>query len=237
MIDVILPELPERELALVSEEISRPSGHVPPRSAAAPALTGRVALGGPLSVPVTAELVGRVPELKAYVESEADKPDGADSAAYHLVHFSVSCTEETDNPQLQTVNLDLTLSADAAGNRRAAFQPVAWSMTPLQLSGELPDTGPARLGPRLGFVGRHRAAPGTRICLEARRELRSDPGWEIRRTPTARIRGTYRLAMVVRAPRATVSRAAVEVGATVREGHVLRRFRAELPEPLLLAAV
>lgn len=237
MIDIILPELPERELALVSEEFSRPSGHVPPRAAAAPALAGRVALGGPLSVPVTTELVGRVPELKAYVESEANKADKADSAAYHLVHFSVSCTQETANPQLHTVNLDLTLSADPAGNRRAAFQPVAWSMTPLQLSAAVRAGGPAHLGPRLGFVRQDRTAPGARVWLEARRELRSDPGWEIRRTPTAGIGGTYRLAMVVRAPRATVSRASVEVGASVREGHVLRRFRAELPEPLLLSAM
>jgi hypothetical protein len=237
MIDIILPELPERELALVSEEFSGPSGHVPRRPATAAALAGRVALGGPLSVPVTTELVGRVPELKAYVESEADKADEADSAAYHLVHLSISCAQEIANPQLHTVNLDLTLSAEPAENRRATFQPVAWSMTPLQLSGAVRGTGPAHLGPRLGFVGQDRAAQGARICLEARRELRSDPGWEIRRTPTASIGGTYRLAMVVRAPRATVSRAAVEVGATVREGHALRRFRAELPEPLLLAAM
>ncbi|MES4902687.1 MULTISPECIES: hypothetical protein [unclassified Streptomyces] len=235
MIDIILPELPERELALVSEEFSGPSGHVPRRPAAAAALAGRVTLGGPLAVPVTTELVGRVPELKAYVESEANKAD-EQRAVYHLVHLSVSCAQETASSQLHTVNLDLTLSADPAGNRRATFQPVAWSMTPLQLSGEVRATGPAHLGPRLGFVRQDRAALGARVCLEARRELRSDPGWEIRRTPTASIRGTYRLAMVVRAPRATVSRAAVEVGATVREGHVLRRFRAELPEPLLLAA-
>ncbi|MDX3228756.1 hypothetical protein [Streptomyces sp. ME19-01-6] len=235
MIDIILPELPERELALVSEEFTGPSGHVPRRPAAATTLAGRVALGGPLSVPVTTELVGRVPELKAYVESEANKANETDSAAYHLVYFSVSCPQETANPQLHTVNLDLTLSADPAGNRRAVFQPVAWSMTPLQLSGEARGAGPAHLGPRLGFVGQDRATRGARVCLEARRELRSDPGWEIRRTPTASIKGTYRLAMVVRAPRATVSRAVVEVGATVREGHALRRFRAELPEPLLLA--
>lgn len=225
MIDVILPELPERELALVSEETPLPYG---------PTLAGRVVLGGPVAVPVTPELVGPDPELRAFLEAEAN------CAAYHLLHLSVTCTRDAPDPALHTVNLDLTLTAEPVQRGTTAFQPVAWSMTPRQLTEEAGGTAadrPAHLGPRLGFLGGgHGVAPGERVCLEARRELRSDPSWELRHTRAVRIGGTYRLAMVVRAPRAAVSRAACAVGATVREGHTLHRFRSELPEPLRLAA-
>jgi hypothetical protein len=225
MSDVILPALPERELTLVSEET--------PQS---PALTGHVTLGGPVSVPVTAELVAADPGLLAFLEAEAH------TAVYHLLHCAVGCARDAPEPALHTVNLDLTLSAGGSG-QPAAFAPVAWSMAPHQLS-EAADAAdarvPVRLGPRLGLRDgdgdREPALPaGERVCLEARRELRSDPGWEIRRTGTVPIGGTYRLAMVVRAPRGTVSVAAVAVGATVREGHTPHRFRAEIAQPVRLA--
>lgn len=233
MIDVILPALPERELTLVSEET--------PQS---PALTGHVTLGGPVSVPVTAELAAGDPELLAFLEAEAH------TAVYHLLHCAISCARDAPEPALHTVNLDLTLSATTEAAETAAFTPVAWSMAPHQLTEAEAETeagpeseaetrgapGPVRLGPRLGLRDdRHAPAAGERVCLEARRELRSDPGWEIRRTGTVPIGGTYRLVMVVRAPRGTVSLAAVAVGATVREGHTPHRFRTEIAHPVRLA--
>jgi len=225
MIDVILPALPERELTLVSEET--------PQS---PALTGHVTLGGPVSVPVTAELVAGDPELSAFLAAEAH------TAVYHLLHCAVSCARDAPEPALRTVNLDLTLSTtteatttEAAAFGPVAFEPVAWSMAPHQLAEAADAPLSVRLGPRLGLRdGHHAVAAGERVCLEARRELRSDPGWEIRRTGAVPIGGTYRLAMVVRAPRGTVSLAAVAVGATVREGHTPHRFRAEIAHPVRL---
>ncbi|MBI0382124.1 hypothetical protein JBE27_39140 [Streptomyces albiflaviniger] len=223
MIDVILPELPERELALLSEETPQPSG---------PRLAGRVVLGGPVALPVTADLVGTDPELLDFLRTEAD------NAVYHLVHLSVTCARDAPDPALHSVNLDLSLTAEPVRRGTAVFQPVAWSMTPRQLTAEVTESAPAaHLGPRLGFQDGGDTVFGERVCLEARRELRSDPGWEIRHTSAVRIGGTYRLAMVVRAPRGAVTRAAVAVGATVREGHTLHRFREELEEPLRLAAL
>ncbi|MGW7615586.1 hypothetical protein ACWGLG_06915 [Streptomyces antimycoticus] len=225
MIDVILPELPERELSLLSEETPQPSG---------PRLAGRVILGGPVALPVTAELVEPDPELLDFLRTEAD------NAVYHLVHLSVTCARDAPDPALHSVNLDVTLTAEPVRRGTTVFQPVAWSMTPRQLTAEAKAAAPAHaapLGPRLGFREALHTAYGERAFLEARRELRSDPGWEIRHTSAARIGGTYRLAMVVRAPRGAVSRAAVAVGATVREGHTLHRFREELEEPLHLTAL
>lgn len=219
MIDVILPALPERELTLVSEETPQ-----------APALTGHITLGGPVSVPVTSELVAGDPELLAFVEAEAH------TAVHHLLLCAVSCAQDAPEPALHTVNLDLTLSTDTEAAGPATFGPVAWSMAPHQLTDTADASAPVRLGPRLALRDdSHAPPPGERVCLEARRELRPDPGWEIRRTDAVPIGGTYRLAMVVRAPRGTVSLAAVAVGATVREGHTPHRFRAEIARPVRLA--
>jgi hypothetical protein len=99
-----------------------------------------------------------------------------------------------------------------------------------------------RLGPRLSLVDRSGAprlgaAPdgaGGRACLEALRELRSAPGWEIRRTQDCPIGGTYRLALVVRAPRGALCRVRVEVGASVRNGRLRHRYRQRIPGPLTL---
>ncbi|MBT2510194.1 hypothetical protein J7I98_30940 [Streptomyces sp. ISL-98] len=236
MIDVVLPELPQRELSLKADgPVRGPGDPAPP-----PPLGGRILLGGPVSVPLDAKAVAHDAELQAFVEGEAD------SAVYHLLHLSITCEKDSEGPALHTVDVDLTLTADAdadadtgagAGAGAAAivgFQPVAWSMTPKQLTETVESTTSAQLGPQLAFVGYSRTSQQSRVCLEALRELRSDPGWAIRHTRTAKIGGTYRLAMVVRAPRGAKSRAAVAVGAAVRKGHVMRRYREEMPDPVSL---
>lgn len=223
MIDVILPALPERELALTAEKKSSDPGDIATRRTGR-ALTGRVVLGGPVAVPVTAELVAQDTGLAAFLAQEAG------TAMYHLLHLSLTCPGGAQDPALHTVNVDLTL---VSGER--AFRPVAWSMTPQQLTGPAGATARAQLGPQLGFVGHSGAWQRERVSLEALRELRSDPGWQLRHTHTTRIGGTYRLAMVVRAPRTAMSWAGVAVGATVRRGRVLRRYREELPDSLGLA--
>jgi hypothetical protein len=220
LIDVVLPDLPQRELSLTADgPVRGPGDPAPP-----PSLGGRILLGGPVSVPVDAKTVAHDAELQAFVEGEAG------SAVYHLLHLSITCEQESGGPELHRVDVDLTLSADAV----VAFQPMAWSMTPKQLTETVESTTSAQLGPQLAFVGYSRTAQQGRVCLEALRELRSDPGWEIRHTRTAKIGGTYRLAMVVRAPHGATSRAAVTVGAAVRKGHVMRRYREEVPDPVSL---
>ncbi|WFB06752.1 hypothetical protein LRS74_06610 [Streptomyces sp. LX-29] len=233
MIDIVLPTLDQRELTMVSEDMTRGPGD-PQRNRPEP-LAGRIVLGGPLSVPVTTEFVSEDPELKAFVASEAG------AAVYHLLHLSLTCATQAPPggsgatprslPDLHTVNVDLTLSAEAG----AAFPPVAWSMTPQQVTETVQATTNLQLGPQLAFVGHSRTTQRGRVCVEALRELRSDPGWEIRHTRTVPIAGGYRLAMVVRAPARVVTRVAVGVGASVRRGHLLRRYREEIPDPLRLS--
>lgn len=219
MIDVVLPDLPQRELSLpAAGPVRGPGGSAPPP------LGGKVLLGGPVSVPLDAKAVAHDMELQAFVEAEAT------SAVYHLLHLSITCEQESGGPELRTVDVDLTLSADTV----AAFQPTAWSMTPKQLTETVESTTSAQLGPQLAFVGYSRTVQQSRVCLEALRELRSDPGWQIRHTRAARIGGTYRLAMVVRAPRGATSRAAVTVEAAVRKGPVMRRYREAVPDPVSL---
>ncbi|MFE9448058.1 hypothetical protein [Streptomyces sp. NPDC006739] len=219
MIDVIFPDLPRRALSLPAAGAVRGPGDPAP-----PPLGGRILLGGPVSVPLDAKAVAHDMELQAFVAAEA-----AD-AVYHLLHLSVTCEQESGLPELHTVDVALALSADGA----AAFQPTAWSMTPKQLTETVESTTSAQLGPQLAFVGYSRSVQRSLVCLEALRELRSDPGWQIRRTRTAPIGGTYRLAMVVRAPRGATSRAALTVEAAVRKGPVLRRYREAVPDPVTL---
>ncbi|MFC0599240.1 hypothetical protein [Streptomyces palmae] len=234
MIDVILPELPERELTLAAEE--SPPATAPP----VPPLTGRLRFGGPLALPVTGGLVDGDPELADFLAQHAD------AAEHHLVHLTLSCAQDTAGPALHTVNVDLTLTAEhpaAAATAPpvprapsgAAPAPVAWSMAPQRLDGGTEHAGggagTVRLGPRLSLVDGH-AAPRARVCLEALRELRSEPGWEIRRTEDRPIGGTYRLALVVRAPRGALCRVHVEVGASVRNGRQRHRYRQRIPGPL-----
>jgi hypothetical protein len=217
--NVTLPDLPLRQLSLASEQEARGTG-----APGAPPLQGRILLGGPLCVPVTAASVAHDDELSAFVQGEAG------IAAFYLMHLSITCAGQPDSPDLHTVGVNLTLVADPG----AAFQPVAWSMTPKKLTETVQNTTSAQLGPQLAFVGHSQTTSQSSTCLEALRELRSDPGWEIRRTANVRIGGGYRLAMVVRAPHGTQSRAEVSVRATVRRGPVLWRYREDVRDPLSL---
>ncbi|MFI0980893.1 hypothetical protein ACH4SP_28280 [Streptomyces sp. NPDC021093] len=192
-----------------------------------PPLGSRILLGGPVSVPVDAKVVAHDVELQAFVEGEAAR------AVYHLLHLSITCEQEDDAPELHRVDVDLTLSVEEAA--AVAFQPVAWSMTPRRLTADVESTTSAQLGPQMAFVGHSRTTRQSTVLLEALRELRSDPGWEIRRTRATKIGGTYRLAMVVRAPRGVTSRVTVAVGAVVRKGKMLRRYREEVPGQVGLA--
>jgi hypothetical protein len=230
MITVTLPALVEDQLTLDSDEPTRGAhgtGGVPP-------LAGRVAVGGPYAVPVTPEFVAGDPGLRAFVEREMAQN------VYHLVHLSLSFAAEPAAPALDQAAIELRLSAATA-----VCPPVAWSMTPLQITDSVNVERTFRLGPELkleeaglslGSVERTVSGPRTEIFLQAQRELRSDPAWEFQRTRTMRLYGSHRLVMVIRAGKDD----AVSISGTVRaatRGNLLRWYRRELPGPLPLTAV
>ncbi len=229
MITVPLPVLREQELTLESEEPTR--GERGNGSSILP-LAGRITLGGPYAVPVTPDYVADDPDLRTFVKTEAAH------RVYHVVHMSVSFAAEPARPRLYRTAIELRLSGATTP------APVAWSMSPLRVTDSVQVERSFRLGPELklhdadmsvGEVEQKASWQRTEVFLQAQRVLQSDPAWEFTRTKTMSLYGSYRLIMVVRAGRDETT----SIGGTVRaatRGNLLRRYRRELPDPLLLAA-
>ncbi|MBB6118574.1 hypothetical protein [Nocardiopsis algeriensis] len=242
MLQFVPPNLTEHPLVLAPDEAYRgPAGPLPPSGPPSPsptsergALTERVFLGGPVSVPITPEYTAGDPALKAFVEREAGH------STYHLVHLSVSFANGPGLPPLRTASVELKLSS-ASGVR----PPVAWSMSPLRVDEVSQVQQTFHLGPELKFqdvevaLGGYeasRSAARTAPFLLGMRELRDDPGWEFTRTRTMALDGTHRLVLVVRAERGGTAGVTGTVRATTR-GNLLRRYRSALPRPLTLSTV
>jgi hypothetical protein len=232
MIEVVLPVLPERELVL--ESVSAVRASVDDVRSPVPGLAGRVALGGPCAVPVTAEYVAEDPALRAFVEQESA------TSLYHVVHLSVSFAPRPTAPRLGRVSVELRLASTST-----AVEPVAWSMTPLRVSSTVHVQDSVRLGPQLklehaqvslGEIGRSVSRDRGEVFLQALRELRSDPAWEFTRTRAISLSGSHRLVLVVRASRDGETSISGAVRAVTR-GNLLRRYERELPDPLALASV
>jgi hypothetical protein len=224
MSDLTLPELALHPLTL------DPDRHVrgtPPASSGP--LEDRVLLGGPFVIPMTAE---RHPEYRAFIEAEAPH------SVYHELHMALSFENQRGESRLDTATVGLTMTAPAP-----AVAPVAWSMLPSRLDGPASSDVKVELKPQLKLAGAELSAlsmsgtigPAATPFLLARRELRSDPSWELRRTRTQSLDGSQvRLVMVVRAPRHAVSTLTLTVRASTKTT-VLRRYRA-LAAPISLAA-
>jgi hypothetical protein len=229
MITVPLPALREQVLTLEPDDPTRGArgegGAVPP-------LGGRITLGGPYAVAVTADYVADDRDLRAFVENEAAH------RVYHIVHMSVSFAGEPARPRLHRAAIEIRLSGTAAP------EPVAWSMSPLRVTDSVQVERSFRLGPELKLhdvevsgaeVEQKESWQRTQVFLQAQRVLRSDPAWEFTRTKTMSMYGSYRLIMVVRAARDEVTSFSGTVTAATR-GNLLRRYRRELPDPLVLNA-
>ncbi len=246
MLQFVPPDIAESPLVFVPEDgfrgsddrgpSSRPAGRplAPPHSSESAPVTGQVFLGGPVSVPVTPDYVAEDPDLRAFVEREAEH------SVYHLVHLSVSFRSGPGLPRLHTSSVELRLSSPSK-----VRAPVAWSMSPLRVSDVSQTERTFSLGPELKFqdvemtVGGYEASTSrTRAVpfLLGVRELREDPGWEFTRTRTMSLDGSHRLVLVVRSDRNAPTGVTGTVRASTR-GNLLRRYKSALPEPLTLNAV
>jgi len=224
---VTLPALREHGLTLESSDPSR-GDHAAPR---VPPLTDRISLGGPYAVPVTPDYVADDAGLRAFVMAEAAH------SVYHLVHLSVSFAGEPATPRLDSATVEITLAGP-----EGAPPPVAWSMTPLRVSDPVALSRRFTLGPelklgdasvKLGEFEQDVSRQQADIFLQAQGELQAHPSWEFRHTASARLYGSYRLILVVRAARG----AATGLSATVRaatKGNLFRRYRQDLAGPLAL---
>ncbi|MGH3937573.1 MAG: hypothetical protein ACRDTG_02910 [Pseudonocardiaceae bacterium] len=147
---------------------------------------------------------------------------------------------EPVTPRLEKAEVRLTLTSVGG-----AVAPIAWSMTPMRITHSSELTTTVQLGPQLalfgveaslGSVERGRTEQRQEVYLEGLNALRSDPAWELRRTSTMELRGSHRLAMVVRTERGATTTIGGCVHAAVRGGSFLRREHSDLPRPLTVSA-
>jgi hypothetical protein len=227
-----LPPLAEREvqLAATSRRAANPEAPAPP----AATLAGRVKLGGPFAVLVTPEYVASSPDLCAFVEQEAAH------SLYHLVHISVSFESGEAEAPLATAALDIALKSPGASRR-----PVAWSMSPMQITDPAEVTSSLTVGPQLKLGGIELAGIGrtrTRvhrendIFLQAFRELRADPGWRLQRTSAMALLGCFRFCLIVRSEIGATTELALTIAATVFRRNWLRSYSYSLLDPLSMSA-
>lgn len=228
MIQVDAPLLPQRDIVL--QPIGPVRDSTPgPDGIAGEALEGRIALGGPVARRLTAKYLADDPVLREFVE----RPAGYD---YYLVHLSVSFNAGVRNPRLASASVELMLSA------KGQPDPIALSMYPSQLADTVHIESGIKIGPQLsllgveghlGEVGKTVARDQREVFLQGLRVLRSNPGWEFRRTKAVELAGMFVLALVVRAEAGAEAEMDCVITASTK-ANVLRWYRQQVAEPLRL---
>jgi hypothetical protein len=202
---ITLPKLPWQELALDPEgAVTRAVEH-DDRS-----LEELIAVGGPVSVPVTAGDLTEDEEAAVFVRARES------SFSFHLVHLACAFRPTDDEPFL-TATVRMQLSR---GDGASSPLPIALSIKPLRLGEPVEISRSVRLGASLKIFDAGAEKAETRtfddLFLEGLNELRPDPSWELRRTRHTQIRGSQRFVLVVQSPKGCRGRGVVEVSATVK---------------------
>lgn len=231
MTDIDLPRLEPRPLTLVPEQVAVRG----PDDAEDVDLGSRILLGGPVSIPITAADVQDDPALVSFLQAQAG------THRYYRVHLELTFEAADGEPPFEAAEVEMSLST----TRQGSAPPIAWSMAPRRLTTDAATTRTWRLGPELtfaeftgslGHVEGSTSRTSSAVYLEALRVLRSDPGWQFRRTADRELTGAHQLIAVVRGPHDASVHAAVAVTATVRTRRLFR-FRSEPVTPIVLAAV
>jgi hypothetical protein len=189
--EVQLPKLTFTDLVLTPEQ-------APTRKTPVVDVDEVVTIGGPVSVPVKLEDIPEDDEARPFIA------DRADEFAFYLLHLS--CTvPPRDGDQLTQVSLEFDLSR-ADGKLPG---PTAVSMTPERLDKPVELSRTIKLGAALkaidAEVQRVEKSVKDEVYLQALNLHRSDPGWQLYRTPLVPIRGMQKFVMVVQAPKVTVN--------------------------------
>ena len=217
MINIELPDMDWHDTVLELEQrVTKGSqtAHPPPGEQ----LADRMRIGGPVCVPITLKLAGDDHELLAMLMAEAHD--------YRYVFLHLACTfqpqeDETFDKAWIQIQLECADGVDMP-------IPIAWSMTPTKISQPITFSSGLSVGASLKFLhvdgSFQRELARDLIFLEALNEMRADPTWAFSRTRQADLRGSQRLVMVVRAPKAATVRGKLHLKATVQ-----RRFLKVFP--------
>ncbi|MGW5613508.1 hypothetical protein [Streptomyces sp. NPDC003877] len=202
-------------------------------TASAPPLAGRITLGGPTSLRLTADELSADPELARFAVAEAGRH------AYHLVRLALTFAPTPQRPRLEFVHVALGITSEPAEP-----EPVAHAMDPMRLSDPVEITKTRRLGPQLSLLGADAALGeiGRSVRYTAHQPLvealglhTGSPAWEFRRTRAHELSGCHPLSLVLRTTADAVTEVTLTVSAGVRMP-LLRRFTRRLPDPLQLEA-
>ena len=200
-----LPRLAWQELTLAPDDIVTRGEEHDDRP-----LADLIALGGPTSIPITADDVADDGDAVAFVRARAQ------SFSFFLVHLACAFRPLDGEPFLTaTVQLDLS-----RGDGVASPAPIALSMKPDRLGEPVELSRSVKLGATLKILeaGAEQVVTTTYEdpFLEALNELRSDPCWQLHRTRHIDIRGSQRFVMVVQAPLGSDARGSVTLSAEVK---------------------
>jgi len=213
MISLEMPDFQFQAVNLEPREAATKKGKYD-RSPRPDRLSGRLLLGAPVAIALTAEAASNDKETADFLKARAAQSD------FYLVTMACSFQPKEDEPFEKAwlhVNLD---RADGDKDPR----PAAYSMRPLKTSKEVKQSRSVKLGADLkildvGFEGG--VEQGTErskeeVFVQAYGELTAAPFWEFRGGKEAPLDGSYRLALVVDVPKSVKAQVAVNLEATVR---------------------
>jgi len=210
MLDVTVVDSQEQSVELIPDKPTKKA-----RAEAMPAiarLEGRITLGWPDAVPMTKALLKDDAATAAFLQQHAD-------ATFFLIQLACTFHHQDDTPfdqawlrvQLQQADLQATPLA------------IAWSMSPEKVEDVQEVSNSIKLDSKFQIlsIGQQVHAEGKvktpvrTIQISARGLREPSPYWHFRRTPAARLEGSFRLALVARLPRVTATTAMVDFRATV----------------------
>jgi hypothetical protein len=202
---ITLPKLPWQDVTLDVAGVATRSDERDDRP-----LEELIAVGGPVSVPVTAADLAGDDDAAVFVDARKE------SFSFHLVHLACAFRPLGDEPFV-TATLRVELRR---GDGVETPRPIALSIKPLRLGEPVEVTRSIRLGASLKIFDSGVEAEETRSFddpfLEGLNELRPDPFWELRRTRHTEIRGSQRFILVVQSPKGCLGNGTVALSATVR---------------------
>jgi hypothetical protein len=177
-------------------------------------LSGRLLLGTPVAIPLTAAAAGDDKETVEFLKARAAQSD------FYLVTMACSFQPKEEEPFEQAwlyVHLD---RSDGAKDPR----PTAYSMRPLKTSREIQQSNSIKLGADFKLMGVGFETGGGRdekttredVLVQGFNELSPEPFWQFNARDGAPLDGSYRMALVVEAPKSVGARVAVNLEATVR---------------------
>ncbi len=205
-----LPDVPWRDTVLEFEpRVTRGSSTSQPPPGGG-RLAGRMRIGGPICIPITLEWAGDDQELRRMLMAEVQ------DYRYSLVHLA-STFQPQENEIFEKAWIQIQMESVNGEN---ISSPIAWSMIPAKISQPITFSTGVSVGASLKFVhidgSVEHEIKRDAIFLEALNELRSDPVWEFSRTAKVDLRGSQRLMMLVRSPKAATVRGHLHLRATLK---------------------